>query len=142
MHIFRSSATEMCTIDAAGTVVVWLPDPHLGKLASLHSHSKVLRIPHSAAFVKVVAERMWASWNLYPSATGAHKTCALHAFDLSGPSAVCEGERSWTVDVRDGLGKVTSSCSVPSHPNLLFFGHEYVPLSPLRTARFGGPSAR
>ncbi|GAA5851335.1 hypothetical protein JCM9279_001110 [Rhodotorula babjevae] len=124
MHIFRSSATEMCTIDAAGTVVVWLPDPRLGKLASLHSHSKVLRVPHGAAFVKIVAERVWASWDLYPSATGAHKTCVLRAFDASGTVAVHEGECSWTIDMRDGLGKVTSGCCVPAHPELNFFGHD------------------
>ncbi|GAA5938451.1 hypothetical protein JCM3775_000896 [Rhodotorula graminis] len=123
-HISRSSATEMCTIDAAGTVVVWLPDSRLGKLASLHSHSKVLRIPHGASFVKVVDGRVWASWNLYPAATGAHKTCVVRAFDMSGTVAVHAGERSWTVDVRQGLGKVTSGCSVPSHPDLHFFGHD------------------
>ncbi|TNY20226.1 Endonuclease/exonuclease/phosphatase [Rhodotorula diobovata] len=124
VHISRSSATEMCTIDAAGTVVIWLPDTQLGKLASLHSHSKVLHIAHGASFVKIIAGQLWAAWTMYPSATGDHKRCVVRIFDVSGTVAVHEGERTWTLGGDDSLGKVTSGCSVPSRPSLLFLGHD------------------
>lgn len=116
-------------IDAAGTVVIWLPDTQLGKLASLHSHSKVLHIAHGASFVKIIAGQLWAAWTMYPSATGDHKRCVVRIFDVSGTVAVHEGERTWTLGGDDSLGKVTSGCSVPSRPSLLFLGHEYVPVA-------------
>ncbi|BGP37993.1 hypothetical protein JCM10449v2_001920 [Rhodotorula kratochvilovae] len=124
IHISRSSATEMCTIDASGRIVVWLPDPHLGKLVSLHAHSKVLKLPSGPSFVEVLDGRVWASWELYPSAKGQHKQAVLRAFDISGTRAVLLGERKWTIGVLDGLGQVTSGCVVPSHPEYRFFGHD------------------
>ncbi|GAA6058232.1 hypothetical protein JCM3770_007425 [Rhodotorula araucariae] len=123
IRIARSSATEMCTIDAFGRIVVWLPDARLGKLVSLHGHSKVLTVPSNISFARVLDGRVWASWDDFPSATGLHKQCMLRAYDVGGTRAILLGERRWTVDVLDGLGKVTSACTVPSHPEYRFFGH-------------------
>lgn len=120
--ISRIFGDQMLTLDTTGRLVVWLPDAKKhGKLASLHSHSKVLQIPPDPVVVKVVGDLVWADWKVPASeAPGGLERRVVRIYDVSGTRAVLRCEKGWDVEA---LGGIFTFCSVPSHPQYVFAGH-------------------
>ncbi|GAA5987166.1 hypothetical protein JCM11641_002152 [Rhodosporidiobolus odoratus] len=125
VKIHRVDSDKMYTLDSSGRLVIWLPDEKLGRLVSLHAHSKVLQLPPDFDWVEVLDGRVWASWMEFQRADGGPKHCVVRVYDVDGPRGVMKGEQRWAVGISDqSLGKVTSACIVPSHPGFAFLGHD------------------
>ncbi|GAA6044732.1 hypothetical protein NBRC10513_004592 [Rhodotorula toruloides] len=119
--ISRIFGDQMLTLDSTGRIVVWLPDEKHGKLASLHSHSKVFQIPPDPMRVNVVGDLVWADWKVSASeAPGGLERRVVRVYDVSGTRAVLRCEKGWDVQA---LGGIFTFCSVPSHPQFVFAGH-------------------
>ncbi|GJN88522.1 hypothetical protein Rhopal_001488-T1 [Rhodotorula paludigena] len=123
VKIDHVSGGGMYTLDAAGRMVVWLPDPHSGSLVSLHGHSRVCQILPGFSWVQSLGGTIWATWNEAPSAKGDSKRCVLRGYGVSGAGMLLLGEKHWSTDTIDTLGAICSGCVVPLHPEFHFFGH-------------------
>ncbi|GAA6016546.1 hypothetical protein JCM10207_002835 [Rhodosporidiobolus poonsookiae] len=126
IKVTRFGPENMCTVDASGRIVVWFPAPEKEQLVSLHGHSMVYQLPADFEWCEIIDGRVWATWNALTKADGGHKEVTLRVFDISqGPRLVLVGELTWYTGVRgSGLGRVTSACVLPSHPELVFTGHD------------------
>ncbi|GAA5862309.1 hypothetical protein JCM3774_004859 [Rhodotorula dairenensis] len=119
--IQRLNEGRMLTMDDAGRLVVWHPDPKIGSVVSLHSHSTLLVIPPTPCYAHVIHGKLWVAW------AGKDEddlsTGSVRIFDITGSVAVEHpaGETKWPLSK---LGRVTAACAVPLDPYKVFLGHE------------------
>lgn len=129
MYFLDASGTQMYTVDTAGILLVWHPNPLDGMLCSLRGLSTYHALPPNPIWVEQLNGQIWAFWLEDP--THSESLCELQVYNVMGDRPILVGERGWKVNrhLPDALGTVTCATVIPSKPDVVFVGHMCVALS-------------
>lgn len=124
--LIKRVSSFMYTLDESGRLVIWLPSPRSGTMASLHGHSKVLQVQNRPTWVDVLDGIVYITYRFHSKNKAGKKVSlsVLEVLDVTGQQPKMLGEYEWEENADGHPGQVTSACVVPAHREFVFMGHE------------------
>lgn len=119
-HMFRHGRS-MITLDDSGKVLIFSPDPDTQENISLQSTTpRVMRTTDKQDFAKMLDGKLWTAARTEHHGIGqGQRMPIIRVYDVFNPA-----NTGRSLLPSEHVGPVTSATMLPSHPRMVFVGHE------------------